>query len=122
MATAAPAFEDRRMSIGRVFQRAFAAIRLNPVVILLLALFVGALPGLVVTYFFVETGMMTPGTVPTAATFNRLMGAGVVVWVISLIFSALVQGALTRATVSANEGRASPSGRACRLPYVLFYR
>ena len=46
MATAVPVFEDRRMSVGRVFQRAFSAIASNPLVILGLALVVGALPGL----------------------------------------------------------------------------
>ena len=34
MATAAPAFEDRRMSIGRVFQRAFSTIGHNAAVVL----------------------------------------------------------------------------------------
>ena len=44
MATAAPAFEDRQMSIGRVFQRAFSTIGHNAGVVLGIAAIVGAVP------------------------------------------------------------------------------
>ena len=108
MATAAPVYEERRVSIGRVFQRAFSAISLNPLVIVGLALLVGAVPSIIMTYLFVQLGFFaaaTPGAVPTGATFNQLMGAGFLVWLLTLVISALVQGALTRATVSASEGQ-----------------
>jgi uncharacterized membrane protein len=111
MATAVPVYEDRRMSIGRVFQRAFSAITLNPVVVLGLALCVGALPALLMTYLFVQSGMtMTPGVAPSAASFNRLLGATFISSIVSLVIAALVQGALTRATVSANEGKRATFG------------
>ena len=48
------------MDVGRVFQRAFAAIKLNPVVILGLALVVGAVPGLLMAYFSVQLGLIDP--------------------------------------------------------------
>jgi len=105
MATAAPVYEERRMSIGRVFQRAFSAITFNPIVVLGLALLVGALPSLLMTYFYVQSGLIQPGVVPTGATFNRLMGTVFVSSLIGFVISALVQAALTRATVSATEGR-----------------
>ena len=105
MATTAPAYEERRMSVGRIFQRAFSAISFNPVVVLGLALIVGALPSLLITYIFVQSGLIQPGTVPSAASFNRLMGAVFISSLIGFVISALVQAALTRATVSANEGR-----------------
>src|SRR5215216_1503758 len=96
MASAAPVYEERRMSIGRVFQRAFAAISLNPVVILGLALAVGAVPGLIMTYILVQSGVIAAGAVPGSVSFSRLMGATFFSSIISLVIAALVQGALTR--------------------------
>jgi hypothetical protein len=105
MATAVPVFEDRRMSVGRVFQRAFSAIASNPLVILGLALVVGALPGLLMSYLFVQMGLGTSaslanGTISPAG----FMGAIFVSSIIGLIIASIVQAALTRATVSASEG------------------
>lgn len=111
MATTAPAFEDRQMSVGRVFQRAFSAIALNPAVILGLALLIGALPGLLMSYLFVSLGLGSPTTIqPGSASFRTLMGATFVSSIIGFVISALVQGALTRAVVSANEGRRATFG------------
>lgn len=105
MSTQAPTYEDREMSIGRVFRRAFGAMALNPVVILGLALAIGALPGLLMTYFFAQFGLMsttaTAGTLPT----TRILAVALVTILVSIVISTLVQAALTRATVSANEGR-----------------
>jgi len=99
------------MDVGRVFQRAFAAIKLNPVVILGLALVVGAVPGLLMAYFTVQMGLMTPDAFRTGAvSFSTIIGAAVISTIISLVISALVQGALTRATVSAIEGRRASFG------------
>ena len=112
MATVAPAYEERRMSVGRVFQRAFSAITLNPLVILGLALIVGALPNLIVTYFFVQMGFLTS---PDAMRIGAISPARIV-WVsllsalIVMVIAALVQGSLTRAVVTANEGRRASFG------------
>jgi hypothetical protein len=112
MATVAPVYEERRMSVGRVFQRAFSAIALNPAVILGLALVVGALPGLLMTYVFFQLGFGAPRALQTGAvSTSAFIGAAFVSGVISLIISALVQGALTRATVSANEGQRASFGQ-----------
>lgn len=106
MATVAPIYEDRSMSIGRVFQRAFAAIKLNPVAVLGLALVVGAVPGVVMTYFSAQLGLGSPNALRTGAVSPRsFFGMIMVSSFIGLLVSALVQGALTRAVVSANEGR-----------------
>jgi hypothetical protein len=105
MATAAPIYEERTVSIGRVFQRALSAIALNPIVILALALVVGALPSLLVTYIFAEAGLSSQGTLQSGFSFTHLIGAAFLSAVVSVVVSAFVQGALTRATVSANEGR-----------------
>ena len=105
MATAVPVFEERRMSIGRVFQRAFAAISLNPFVILSLAFVIGALPGLLMTYFMYEIGLTNPAVLRSGSISSwGIAAAGFVSSILTFVISSLVQGALTRATVSANEG------------------
>lgn len=105
MATVVSAYEDRRVSVGRVFQRAFSAISLNPVVILALALLIGAVPGLVMSYFFFKLGLFSPKPI-SAATISPadILGASFLSGLITMFIAAIVQGALTRATVSANEG------------------
>lgn len=111
MATVAPAFEDRRMSIGRVFQRAFSAIALNPVVIIGLALLVGAVPSLVVTYLLVQLGLGSPAAIQSGSfSFGSLMAGAFLSFAIILVISALVQGALTRAVAAANEGHRATLG------------
>jgi hypothetical protein len=105
MAAVAPLYEDRRVSVGRVFQRAFSAISLNPVVILTLALLIGAVPGVIMSYFFFKLRLFSPAAMSTGAiSSSAIAGAAFLSFVIGLLISALVQGALTRATVSANEG------------------
>ena len=111
MATVAPVYEERRMSIGRVFQRAFSAISLNPVVILSLALVIGALPGLIMSYLFYQLGLFSPATVQKGLISPSGIGAGIFLSsLITFVVSALVQGALTRATVSASEGTRASFG------------
>src|SRR5437763_15292146 len=106
MATAAPVYEERRMSVGRVFRRAFSAIAFNPVVVLGLALIVGAVPGLIMTYVFVQVGLGSPAALqPGAISLRTMIGLIFLSGVVTMIISALVQAALTRATVSAIEGR-----------------
>ena len=110
MATAAPVYEERQMSIGRVFQRAFSAISLNPLVILGLALVVGALPSLLMSYFFIASAAVSTNPLQPGFSMNRIMGAAVLSGIISMVIAALVQGALTRATIAANEGRRATFG------------
>lgn len=105
MATAASADEDRRVSVGRVFQRAFSAISLNPGVILTLALLIGAVPGLIMSYLFYKLGLFSPAATSLGAVSpSALLGASFLSGLITMFIAAIVQGALTRATVSANEG------------------
>jgi len=105
MATVAPTHEPSEMSVGRVLQRAFSAITFNPAVILGLSLVVGALPTVIMTYVFYQIGVGAPQPMqPGGASFNSALGAIALSTVLTLVISALVQGALTRAAVSANEG------------------
>jgi hypothetical protein len=108
MATVAPVYEERRMSITRVFQRAFQAISLNPVVILGLALVVGAVPSLLMTALISRSGIGSQASIQIS--FGAIIGAGFLSGVVGLVVSALVQGAITRATVTAIEGRRATFG------------
>lgn len=111
MATTVPVYEERQVSIGRVFQRAVSAVTLNPAVVLGLALVVGALPGLIITYLFVQLGLTSASALRSGAlSFREMMAAGLLSGVISMVIAALVQGALTRAVVAANEGRKATFG------------
>ena len=93
------------MSIGRVLERAFIAVRTNPGVIFGLALLIGAVPGLIMTYLFVQTGLGTPGAITSGnISMSAIIGASLVTALVSVVIAALVQGALTRATVVASEG------------------
>lgn len=105
MASSVPVFEDRQMSIGRVFQRALSAIGFNPAVILGLALVFGALPGLLMRYLFVQLGIGTSASLASGAISpGAFTGAVFLSSLISLAIASIVQAALTRATVSASEG------------------
>lgn len=105
MATAAPSIDERDFSIGRVIQRALSAVQLNPVVVIGLALLVGAIPALVITFVFVQLGLGTGGGIQSGLSLSRIFGAAFFSNLVLMVVSALVQGALTRATVSANEGQ-----------------
>jgi len=106
MASTAPASGGRSLSAGRVFERAFAAVRTNPGVILGLALFVGALPTLIITYVFVQLGMGSPAALQSGAiSMSAIIAMAFVTWLITMVISAIVQGALTRAAIGATEGK-----------------
>jgi hypothetical protein len=97
------------MSIGRVFNRAITAIRVNPIVILGLALAIGALPGLVLTFLVGAYAGAAVSDFSTGSLTGLYVMLGISV-LISIVIGALVQGALTRATVSASEGRKTSFG------------
>ena len=106
MASSASATGERQMEVGRVFERAIAAVKTNPAVILGLALVVGAIPNVIITYLFAQSGLVSPeamvsGAVSPAGFFAAVLFSAL----FSMVIGALVQGALTRAAVSAAEGR-----------------
>jgi hypothetical protein len=114
MATSAPAAGDRSVSIGRVLERAFIAVRTNPGVILGLALVIGAIPGLIMTYLLTQIGVTSSAGAAALANGTistwTLIAGGLISWLVMMIIAAVVQGALTRATVSASEGRRASFG------------
>ena len=103
MASATPVYEERRMSVGRVFQRAFSTIAHNPLVVLGLALVLGGVPSALVSY---ATRSFTGPNAALLANGGQTRFWSVILfsWVVSVVISAIVQGALTRATVAENEG------------------
>jgi flagellar biosynthesis protein FlhB len=107
------------MSIGRVFQRAFSAISANPVVILGLSLIVGAVPSLVLNFAVGALGLT--GRM-TAATFSitALLGFLLTSVLITIIVSSFAQAAITRATVSASEGRKASLGQCLATAFAVF--
>lgn len=111
MASAVPVYEDRSVSIGRVFQRALSAVKLNPIVILGIALIIGAVPGLMISYTMFHLGLYSPdATRAGGLTPSGFSSAMFISSLVGFTLSAIVQGALTRATVSANEGRLATFG------------
>lgn len=110
MATAAPVYDDRNVSIGRVFQRAFGAIQTNPVVIVGLAILIGAVPALLITFALVQVGLGTASAVQSGFSLGRLFGAFFFSYLVMMAIGAFVQGAMTRVTVSACEGRRATLG------------
>jgi hypothetical protein len=111
MATAVPVYEERRMSVGRVFQRAFATIGRNLVVVLGFALLVGAVPGLLLTYALGQFGVLSPATL-ASGSFGTFFGVILGSVLVGIIISTLVEAALTRVTVQSSEGRTVSFGDA----------
>jgi len=121
MATAVPVYDERSVSIGRVFQRAFSAISLNPAVILGLAFVIGAMPSLVMTYLFFRLGLTSAATVQSASISRWGIFSGIFFSsILMFAISAIVQGALTRATVLANEGERASFGESLSAAVRVF--
>lgn len=112
MATQALRVSERKMSAGRVFERAFATIRHNPGVTLGLALLFGAIPGLLVTY--TVTSARQDALSGGEGFLAGFLALTLLSSFVGLVISAFVQGVLTRATVAESEGRRAPFGECAR--------
>lgn len=98
---------DRRMSIGRVFSRAFETIGAHPALMFGISFLFGALPGLLLN-LGVAGLRPVPGTPFSAVNvlFSFIVG------VLAIAFSILAQGALVRVTVAHSDGEAVAFGDA----------
>lgn len=105
MATSPTVYQDRDMSIGRVFERAVSTVRHNLAVIIGLALLLAVLPRIILTYLASSAGLIgvfnpaDPGSI--AVVWTTML----VTMMIGFVASAIVQGALTRVTVADSEGQ-----------------
>jgi hypothetical protein len=114
MATVAAA-EERNVSIGRVFGRAFGTIGGNPVATLGIAFLFGALPSLLVGY------LIQARTVDFVTILGPLgtIAAALVTAVVGIALAMITQGALVRATVAHSEGRRSSFGESAAAGLVV---
>ena len=100
MATAALGLSASRMSVGRVFERAFATVRQNPLVTILFAFFFAALPnlGLAVVIAAMDTGDTDP---PISTSAIQML----VMFTLTALVVSLAQAAQTPAVLAFREGR-----------------
>ncbi|MBA3526228.1 MAG: hypothetical protein H0T82_04830 [Sphingomonas sp.] len=103
--------DQPRMSVGRVFARAFSTIKNNPLVVLVVALTVVAIPTALMSYLMmsaVSAAQFEAGsTTQSPSGFFAIM---LLYWAVSLLIGAIAQGALTTATVAESEGRKASLG------------
>jgi hypothetical protein len=106
MATIVSEADDRTVSIGRVFSRAFGTIGDNPVATLGIALLFSALPWMLIIYVIASMGSQVFAALGTAATIAVSIFSAAAFILLSMI----TQGALVRATVAYSEGRKAGLG------------
>jgi hypothetical protein len=106
MASGAADGDDRSVSIGRIFSRAFGTIGSNPVATLGIAFLFGALPSLLLTYAVQSRGTQAFAALGTAA----MIGISVFSALFAIVLAMITQGALVRATVAYSEGRRASLG------------
>jgi hypothetical protein len=106
VATVAQVFEDRKMSMGRVFERAFETIRAKPMIVVGLAFALGVLPNLVFTLGFARLGLNASRAAFRAGTISGGEYAIAILVSVSvgIVIGAIAQGTLARVTVLASEG------------------
>ena len=98
---------DRRMSIGRVFSRAFGTIGAQPALMFGIAFLFGALPSVLVNYA-VQSTRITVATPFSATSIGLSVGVGL----LAIAFAILAQGALVKVTVAHSDGHAVGFGDA----------
>lgn len=112
---------ERGVSVGRVFNRAFATIGDNPVTMFGIAFVFGALPGALVNFLARRVQPLLSQGGNAAGAVLILIGAGL----LALVFALITQGALVRATVAHSEGRrasfaeSASAGLAVALPLLV---
>jgi len=111
MASDARTVIERRVSAGRVFERAFGTLIHNPLVTLGLAFLIGGVPGLLINYFFssISAERMAQGTFDSGAMAG-FWGIWLLSMIVGLVISALVLAVVTRATIVESEGRRASFG------------
>lgn len=115
MASSAVAVEERRMSIARVFERAFATIGSNPVTMFGIAFLFSALPGTLIAYGSeLLQQQMLDGSAPAAVALMAIPTG-----LLAIICGLITQGALVRATIAYSEGRKASFGESVMAGLVV---
>jgi len=97
---------DRSVSIGRIFSRAFGVMGNNPGVVFGVALALGAGPQLLYTLLVgTNAALLQQGPFASA-----VIGASLLVFLVSIVSRSLVTGCITRATVAYSQGRRATLG------------
>lgn len=99
MATVATEIQDREVSIGRIFSRAFGAFAAHPIMMLSLAFVFGALPNMIVFAAYLHWAFHFSLGVMFVAVF-ALFG-------VNMVPATLVQGTSALAIVASGEGRSA---------------
>jgi hypothetical protein len=108
---------DRSVSIGRIFSRAFGVMGSNPAVVFGVALVLGAGPQIL--YFLLIGSKLTAAR--TGVPFGAAtIGSSLLVFLISMIARSLVSGCITRATVAYSQGRRASLGECLRIALERF--
>jgi len=106
MATAAAGGGERGISIERIFGRAFGTIRANPLATLGIAFLFSAVPSVAINYF-VQGMQGEQQQLIARVGFRGMLAFGLLMAMVSIVISAITQGALVRATVAHSAGRES---------------
>jgi len=96
---------DRVVSIGRIFNRAFATMSSNPVTVFGISFVFGAVPGVVINYVAQSLGYSQRNFMSGVITPLFYFSILAVTVLLSIFFTVLTQGALVRATAAHSEGR-----------------
>jgi hypothetical protein len=103
MATVAAADRNGKISVGRVFSRAFETIQRNAFLVIGIALLLGAIPRALVTYVF---STLAPNALDPAFMLTQRGAAAIAgIFFVDLLIGAIVQASIIHATVAHRDGR-----------------
>lgn len=105
--------DDRSVSIGRIFSRAFGVMGSNPLVVFGIALVLGAGPQLLYSVLLgTNRGVLANDPIEAAVI------GGLVVFLISMVSRSLVSGCITRATVAYSQGHRASLGECLSVAFA----
>lgn len=120
MATAS--FEPQKFNIGHVFSTTFAVIGRNAPLYLGLAFIISGLPQILFQYLVMSTLVATAGRPDGVDMMTQMygkMGYFALSWIVLLLLGALLQSALSRATIEDLGGRQPSFGESLRVAILV---
>ncbi len=104
MATQAALSEQRSFSVGRVLSRAFGTLGDNPLATFGIAFLFGSIPQFLYSYF-IGSKLVQAGQISSIAATTGTIAVSIASFVVFLLLSMLVQGAIVRATLAHAQGQ-----------------